>query len=231
MRSASDDRTAIARIRDAAIEQWGEQGFNVGLRSIAEAAGVSAALVIHHFGSKEGLRKACDDYIAEEIRSGKSASLQTKDPADWFAQMAEIESYAPLMAYLVRSMQSGGELAKMLWRKMIDDAELYLEEGVRNGLLKPSRDPRARAKYLGITGGGSFLLYLQMHDNPTDLRAVLRDYGEEMMLPALEIYSEGLMADSTMYDAFLEAREKGIPLTGEGEEGDDGSSSRVPAAG
>jgi hypothetical protein len=126
--------------------------------------------------------------------------------------MAEIESDAPLMAYLVRSMQSGSELAKMLWRKMIDDAEQYLEEGVRNGLLKPSRDPRARAKYLGITGGGSFLLYLQMHDNPTDLRAVLRDYGEEMVLPALEIYSEGLMADSTMYDAFLETREKGIPF-------------------
>src|ERR1700752_1511010 len=233
MHSASDDRTAIARIRDAAIEQWGEHGFNVGLRSIAEAAGVSAALVIHHFRSKEGLRKACDDYIAEEIRTGKAASLQTRDPADWFAQMAQVESYAPMMAYLVRSMQSSSDLAKMLWRKMIDDAEQYLEEGVRNGVLKPSRDPRARAKYLGITGGGSFFLYLQMHDTPTDLRAVLRDYGEEMVLPALEIYTEGLMADSTMYDAFLETREKGIPFTTtkEGEEGNDGSSNRVPATG
>ena len=233
MRSASDDRTAVARIRDAAIEQWGEHGFNVGLRSIAEAAGVSAALVIHHFGSKEGLRKACDEYIAEEIRSGKSASLQTKDPADWFAQMAEIESYAPMMAYLVRSMQSGSDLAKMMWQRMIDNAEEYLEEGVRNGLLKPSRDPRARAKYLGLSSGGGFFLYLQMHDNPTDLRAVLRDYGEEMVLPALEIYTEGLMADSTMYDAFLETREKGIPFTTtkEGAEGNDGSSNRVPAAG
>ena len=233
MRSASDDRTAVARIRDAAIEQWGEHGFNVGLRSIAEAAGVSAALVIHHFGSKDGLRKACDEYIAEEIRSGKSASLQTKDPADWFAQMAEIESYAPMMAYLVRSMQSGSDLAKMMWQRMIDNAEEYLEEGVRNGLLKPSRDPRARAKYLGMSSGGGFLMYLQMHDNPTDLRAVLRDYGEEMVLPALEIYTEGLMADSTMYDAFLETREKGIPFTTtkEGEEGNDGSSNRVPATG
>jgi AcrR family transcriptional regulator len=229
MRSASDDRTAVARIRDAAIDQWGQHGFNVGLRSIAEAAGVSAALVIHHFGSKEGLRKACDNYIAEEIRTGKAASMQTKDPADWFAQMAEIESYAPLMAYLVRSMQSGSELAKMLWRKMIDDAEQYLEEGVQNGLLKPSRDPRARAKYLGITGGGGFLLYLQMHDNPTDLRAVLRDYGEEMVLPALEIYSEGLMTDSTMYEAFLAQHEKGFPLTSNEGEDDDGSNKPVPA--
>ena len=228
MRSASDDRTAVARIRDAAIEQWGEQGFNVGLRSIAEAAGVSAALVIHHFGSKEGLRKACDDYIAEEIRTGKAASMQTRDPADWFAQMAEVESYAPLMAYLVRSMQSGSDLAKMMWQRMIDNAEEYLEEGVQNGLLKPSRDPRARAKYLGLSGGGSFFLYLQMHDTPTDLRAVLRDYTEEMMLPALEIYTKGLMTDSTMYDAFLEAREKGIPFTSNEGEHNDGD---IPATG
>jgi AcrR family transcriptional regulator len=231
MRSAPDDRTAIARIRDAAIDQWGKHGFNVGLRSVAEAAGVSAALVIHHFGSKEGLRKACDDYVAEEVRTGKSASLRTRDPADWFAQMAEIESYAPLMAYLVRNMQSGTDLAKMLWQRMIDNGEEYLEEGVRSGLLKPSRDPHARAKYLGITGGGSFLLYLQMHDTPTDLRAVLRDYGEEMMLPALEIYTEGLMTDSAMYDAFLEAREKGIPFTSNEGEGDDESHQRIPTAG
>ena len=230
MRSAQDDRTAIARIRDAAIDQWGQHGFNVGLRSIAEAAGVSAALVIHHFGSKEGLRKACDDYIAEEIREAKTESIRSTDPATWFAQMAEIGAYAPMMAYLVRSLQSGSELAKGFWQRMIDNAEEYMEEGVRAGTVKPSRDPRARARYLGMASGGGFLMYLQMHDNPTDLRAVLRDYGEEMVLPALELYTEGLLTDSTMYDAFLEAREKGIPLTGEGE-GDDGSNKRVPAAG
>jgi AcrR family transcriptional regulator len=212
MRSA--DLTAAARIRDAAIEQFGEHGFGVGLRAIAEAAGVSAALVIHHFGSKDGLRKACDDYIAEEVRSGKSAAMQSRDPATWFAQMAEIESYAPLMAYLVRSMQAGGDLAKSLWRKMIDDAQVYLDDGVRTGLLKPSRDPRARAKYLTITGGGGFLLYLQMHETPTDLRAVLRDYAREMVLPALEVYTNGLMTDSTMYDAFLAKDNQGESRAG-----------------
>jgi AcrR family transcriptional regulator len=229
MRSASDDRTAIARIRDAAIEQFGQHGFNVGLRSIAEAAGVSAALVIHHFGSKDGLRKACDDYIAEEIREAKSESIQSSDPAAWFAAMAEIESFAPMMAYLMRHLQSGSELAKSFWQRMIDNAEQYMEEGVRAGTIKPSRDPRARARYLGMASGGGFLMYVQMHENPSDLRAVLRDYGEEMVLPALELYTEGLMVDSTMYDAFLEAREKGIPFTTTQEgEHDDGD---VPAAG
>jgi AcrR family transcriptional regulator len=207
MRSA--DLTATARIRDAAIEQFGEHGFGVGLRTIAEAAGVSAALVIHHFGSKEGLRKACDDFVAEEIRSTKSEAIQSNDPATWFAQLAEIESYAPLVAYLVRSMQSGGELATMLWNKMIDDADEYMEEGVRAGTIKPSRDPRARARYLALAGGGALLLYLQLHETPTDLRAVLRDYSRDMMLPAMEVFTEGLMADRTMFDAFLAADYQG----------------------
>ncbi len=201
MRSA--DLTATARIRDAAIEQFGQHGFGVGLRAIAEAAGVSAALVIHHFGSKDGLRKACDDFVVEEIRSSKSETIQSSDPATWFAALAEIESYAAVTAYLVRSMQSGGELATMLWERMIENAVSYLDDGVRAGTIKPSRDPHARARYLAITGGGALLLYLQMHETPTDLRAVLRDYARDMVLPALEVYTEGLMTDRTMYDAFV----------------------------
>ncbi|MCK0173111.1 TetR/AcrR family transcriptional regulator [Mycolicibacterium sp. F2034L] len=208
MRSAPDDRTTVARIRDAAIAAFGEHGFDVGVRTIAQAAGVSPALVIHHFGSKENLRTVCDEHIAEEIRSGKSATIQSNDPATWLAQMAEIESYAPIMAYLVRSMQSGSGLAKTLWRRMIDNAEQYLDEGVRAGTVKPSADPRARARFLTMANGGSFLLYLQLHETPGDLRAVLHDYTEDMVVPALELYTNGLMADSTMYDAFRAQREK-----------------------
>ncbi|WP_006243085.1 TetR/AcrR family transcriptional regulator [Mycolicibacterium tusciae] len=231
MRSVSDDRTAIARIRDSAIDQWGQHGFNVGLRTVAEAAGVSAALVIHHFGSKEGLRKACDDHIAELVRESKTESMRTADPADWLAQVAEIEGYAPMMAYLVRSMQSGSDLAKSFWQRMIDNAEQYIEEGVAAGILKPSRDPKSRARYLSMINGGGFLLYLQMHENPADVRAVLRDYGEDMMLPALEMFTNGLMTDSTMYDAFLAAHEQGIPFTSQEGEPNDDPISNVPAAG
>lgn len=219
--NANADRTALARIRDAAIDEWGRNGFTVGLRRIAEVAGVSAALVIHHFGSKDGLRKVCDDHIAETVLASKTESIKTTDPATWFAQMAEIEDYAPMMGYLMRSLQEGGELAKTLWRNMIHNTELYIEEGVRAGTVKPSQDPRARARFLAMAGGGGFLLYVQLHDNPTDLRAVLRDYSEEMVLPALELYTHGLMADSTMYDAFVAQRDKGIPLTsGQGDHDD-----------
>jgi AcrR family transcriptional regulator len=211
MRSV-DDLTATARIRDAAIEQFGQHGFDVGLRVIAKAAGVSAALVIHHFGSKDGLRQACDDFVAESVRASKSESLRSSDPASWFAQLADVESFAPSMAYLVRSMQSGGALATSLWHNMIDNAEQYIDEGVRAGTIKPSPEPKRRAKFLAITGGGGFLLYLQMHQNPTDIRAVLHDYAQDMVLPALEVYTHGLMTDSTMYDAFVAQRATGEPI-------------------
>ena len=205
----STDLTTVARIRDAAIDLFGSRGFDVGVRAIAEAAGVSPGLIIHHFGSKDGLRKVCDDYIAEEIRSEKSQALQSSDAATWLTQMAEIESFAPMMAYLVRSMQTGGELARTLWRTMVANAEGYLADGVRAGTIKPSRDPAARAKYLAMVGGGAFLLYLQLHENPTDVRAVLHDYSQDMILPALELYTEGLLTDSTMYEAFLAQQHEG----------------------
>jgi len=40
---------------------------------------------------------------------------------------------------------------------------------------------------LGPFGGG-FLLYLRMHDNPTDMAAVLRDYSKDMILPARSLH-------------------------------------------
>lgn len=211
MRSV-DDLTAAARIRDAAIEQFGQHGFSTSVRAIATAAGVSPGLVIHHFGSKDKLRQACDDFIVESILEAKTETIQSTDPASWFAQMAEIEAFAPAMAYLVRSMQTGGELSNTMWRRMLDNVEQYIEEGVRAGTVKPSRNPKARARFLAMAGGGAFLMYVQLHENPTDLRAVLHDYAQEMVLPALEVYTQGLLTDATMYDAFVAQDEQGLPI-------------------
>ena len=64
MRSAPDDRTAWAVIRDEALRLFAERGPDAAsVRQIAAAAGVSPGLVSHHFGSKDGLRDAVDAHV------------------------------------------------------------------------------------------------------------------------------------------------------------------------
>src|SRR3954464_12699485 len=68
MRSVPDDGdlTGKANIRNAALRLFAERGHDaVTVREIAAAAGVSPALVVHHFGSKDGLRAAVDDYAGQ----------------------------------------------------------------------------------------------------------------------------------------------------------------------
>lgn len=210
MRS-SDDLTTRARIRDAAIAMFGEQGFGVGVRAIAKAAGISPGLVNHHFGSKDGLRRECDDYVRGVIREAKMSFMNRPSAGNMLQQLAEIEEFAPIIAYMMRSFQAGGDLAGTLFEHMVADVEQYLEAGVASGALRKPRDMKAMARYLATTNGGGMLLFLQTHSPPDgviDYRRALRDYADQMMLPALEIYTEGLLTDSSIADG-LRAAEPG----------------------
>src|SRR5699024_6148196 len=52
---------ARVRIRDAAIESFAYEGFDVGMRAIAARAGVTAGLITHYYRSKAKLRQECDE--------------------------------------------------------------------------------------------------------------------------------------------------------------------------
>ncbi|OAN39875.1 TetR/AcrR family transcriptional regulator [Mycolicibacterium iranicum] len=190
-----------AQVRDAAVTKFGTQGFRTPIRAIASAAGLSPSVVRDLFGSKRNLIKACDDYVVETVRTSKEAALQSPNPASWLAAIAGIETFAPLMAYLVRSMEDGRDLGNDLLDRMIENSIDYLDDGVRAGTIKPSRNPRGRAMFLALNNTGGFLLYRRRHPTPNNMAAVLRDYADDMIGPALELYTEGLLADSTIRDA------------------------------
>jgi TetR/AcrR family transcriptional regulator, regulator of cefoperazone and chloramphenicol sensitivity len=65
------------------------------------------------------------------------------------------------------------------------------------------RDPKARAMFLATSNGGGLPFYLHMHDNATDMEGVLRDYGKDMILPALELYAHKLLTDTCMTHSWL----------------------------
>jgi TetR/AcrR family transcriptional regulator, regulator of cefoperazone and chloramphenicol sensitivity len=195
-----------AQIRDAAIAQFGSHGFRTTLRTVADAAGISNEVLLDLFGSKRNLLRTCDDYIVETVRASKTQALQSHDPETWLAALSEIESFAPLMAYLVRSIENGQRLGNDLLDRMIENAVDYLDDGVRAGAIKPSRDPRARATFIALNNAGGFLLYRHRHPTPGGMAAVLRDYAADMVGPALELYTEGLLADTAMLQTFQAGR-------------------------
>lgn len=205
MRS-SDDLNTRARIRDAALVLFGEEGFGVGVRAIAAAAGVSPGLVNHHFGSKDGLRRECDDHVRAVIRESKMSYMNRPSSGNLLQQMAEIEEYAPIIAYMMRSFQAGGELAASLFEHMVEDVEQYLEAGIASGAVRRPRDLKSMSRYLATVNGGGMLLFIQLRAGTSgaiDYRQALREYGDQMLLPAVEIYTEGLLPDSTMLDTLL----------------------------
>jgi AcrR family transcriptional regulator len=204
---SSEDLNTRARIREAATALFGEQGFGVGVRAIAAAAGVSPGLVNHHFGSKEGLRRACDDFVRDFIRREKMRYMENPSPKSLLQALAEVEEFATYMAYLIRALQSGGPLAVEMFEQMVADMETYLRVGIENGSLRAPRDLKATARYLGLQNGGGFVLFMQLYasreEGAPDYRKALRDYTEVMMLPAIELYTNGLLADSMALDTML----------------------------
>lgn len=204
------DLATRARIRDAAIRVFGERGFSTGVRAIAAEAGVSPGLVNHHFGSKDGLRAACDAQVRELITMQKHEALDGPGPAGILSALAEIEDYAPVAAYVVRSLQAGGEFARSLFEQMVADAEKLLAEGVAAGRFTPSRDPAARALYLTQASVGAMLIDMQLRMEPgvpPDFRRAIRELATTTTLPALELYTEGLFTDRSVLDAFLDSQE------------------------
>jgi TetR/AcrR family transcriptional regulator, regulator of cefoperazone and chloramphenicol sensitivity len=211
MRSApaDEDLTGRARIRDAAIRRFGVDGFGASVRAIAADAGVSPGLVIHHFGSKEGLRAVCDEHVLRVIREAETDAFTQRAPADWLSQLATLDEFAPLVGYLVQALLAGGDLAATLLRRMTEDAEQYLADAVAAGRMRPSRDPAARASFLVDVGIGAVLSFVRRHPPVDgDYRSTLRAYAEANSLPALELYTEGLLTDSSLLDAYVQYREK-----------------------
>ncbi|MFE6304136.1 TetR family transcriptional regulator [Nocardiopsis sp. NPDC057823] len=200
----ASDLTARARIRDAALEYFGRHGFKVTIRAIAEKAGVSPGLVMHHFGSKDGLRRACDDHVFEVMHRVKRETV-TSDPSVALQYVAHVEEFAPLLAYAIRSFQEGGAVGLALYERIVEDVQGYLAAGEAAGTIRPSRDRAKRARWLAESSMGSLLVALSARPDPDDIDfpLFLREWMEEHMLPVLELYTEGLYTDRQMLDAYL----------------------------
>lgn len=203
---AADDLTARAAIRNAALRLFGERGFDgVTVRQIAGEAGVSAALVVHHFGSKEGLRAAVDEHAAqafdaimEGLGTPELAQLLTSDSPGSLAEAFArgFPPGSPLPGYLRRLLLSNDPAGAALFGRWYRATAGLLDQLAGAGVARPSADPAVRAAFLLVNDLALVLLRNQIATvlgvDPLTPEGVAR-WGAEVM----DVYARGAFQPMT----------------------------------
>ena len=185
-----EDLTARARIRDAALRLFAERGIDgASIRDIAKAAGVSGGLVRHHFGSKEGLRDACDAYALDRLMRIKEQAVLDGQLANPGFLPATHPTILLLYRYLARGMVDGSKAAASMFDDMVELAEQWLARHEPGH----SQDPRAYAAVLVAMQTG--LLALHEHLSRALGADILAPEGHLRMSKALvDFYSSPLLS-------------------------------------
>lgn len=196
--------TTRARIRDAALAAFAADGpGKATVRAIAERVGVSPALVLHHFGSKEGLREACDGYVLEMLTGEIERAAADSTPTTVIALIDRQPEFVIVAVYCRRTLTESRPFARKLFAVLLRDTERYFEAMVAAGTARPTGDPAGRALTMMALGLGNQLLApLLRPDAP--LPDALLAMSERLTLPSLELLTDGLYTSPELLDRYRE---------------------------
>lgn len=194
------DLTSEARIRDAAIGHFARDGFRATtVRSIAATAGVSASLVIHHFGSKAALQAVCDDHVLRvitETARRKSTPVGIRSVmTDYFSAP---EEYQIRMLYMARAIAADSPTASRFVDALVKESEGVFRRGIADGSMRAVTDVYGLAVL-------SVMNSLALFTTGPALAGALGLGGLESMqrrvaLPYAELYTHGLYTDESVLD-------------------------------
>lgn len=180
------------RLIDIATKAFSESGFAAtSLRSIAKLAGVSPALLVHHFGSRDGLIEQCimrglGLWVAEK-QSFVDVSLSTA-LAQW---QGAIDKHGPKLQFFRQVLLSGGPAADMLFRRMVQEAEIMIRTEQSKGKMRKTENVSDLALIMTLHGLAPLVLQDQVDSY---LGGSFQDpvLGGRLAAANLEIYRKGI---------------------------------------
>ncbi|QIM17034.1 TetR/AcrR family transcriptional regulator [Leucobacter insecticola] len=210
MRSTPESTARFPQREDsilaAALELFGQHGVDgVSVRAIAARAGVSPGLVIHHFGSKEELREACNAHVSKQLvqtKDGAPTSVGIRGTLDTWMQ--DPSRYDTLLNYLTRMLMDGGDPGLQLFKNLVRDTVTIVQTQMDAGVMRQLDDPEMVAIVLTSQGLASLMLRGHVSEmlgsdsfSPANM--------QRMMLTMADIYTDGLYANSTLLSATRDA--------------------------
>ncbi|MGO9780261.1 MAG: TetR/AcrR family transcriptional regulator [Streptosporangiaceae bacterium] len=185
---AFEDLTARARIREAALRHFAEEGYErATIRAIARTAGVSPGLLRHHYGSKEALRQACDNYVFETLHRINAQILE--DPGRAAGLQRTSQRFG---RYVGRSLVDGSATVGAIFDEMVTMTEQWLARADEARCDPPAVDRRVRAALVTAMAAGVPLL--QEHVSRVLGCDMFGPEGERLVARGLlDIYSHRLL--------------------------------------
>ena len=188
---AEGDLTARSRIVASALNRFATYGYeSATMRDIATDAGVSTALVTHHFGTKHALREECDARVVRFVTEKQDAA---DPPSDVLGEV--LGTFGP---YVARMLADGGEASAALFDRLLDVSRAMIADGSAGGWLRPSRDPDAQAAALVMLGVAPFLILERL---TAWARSDASTALSRIAVPLAELYTHGLTTDGRLLAA------------------------------
>lgn len=179
------DRTARARIVEAAFACFTSSGYaSASVRQIAAAAGVSPALLTHHFGSKAALREECDARVEDAVRAKTSGVPVALD--------AVLGTYGP---YLAATLDDDTDSARRLFARLVDLARDAIDDPGTG--IRPSGDRDGQAVALVVLGLAPFAWRRRLDEWVEGADAGVRRIAG----PLAEVFTRGFMVDDRLEGA------------------------------
>lgn len=223
-----DDGVRVS-VRDAAIAHFATAGFGKpGLDRIAHAAGVTTDDITALFGDEDGLRQACDDYVLQALVgwAHRKATLEGMGEV-MRSYQADPDTYQAQIDYLGRVVAENTPAAARFIDVLVDESELIIRAGMRDGTMRASDDPRALAVLTASNVVG--LVIMAPHiERALGLPASQEQMLLRLALPALELYTHGLYSDDSYLRLVRDAVEASRPPRDEAEAPGGGSAAAPP---
>jgi TetR/AcrR family transcriptional regulator, regulator of cefoperazone and chloramphenicol sensitivity len=132
-------------IVESALRLFGERGVAAtSLREVAKAAGVSPALVVHHFGGKEGLVAAVDEAAMLAFAAAYEEGEPVEGPAlprRRAAQTARVMRERPeVCSYVGRTLAEATPAGVERFRTMIAGGRAEIDSMAGRGALREDAD-------------------------------------------------------------------------------------------
>jgi AcrR family transcriptional regulator len=175
------------------------------LRSIARSAGVSPALVNHHYGSKQGVVDAVAEWVQSLLRAATADEGGSNDPAEANARRAAAFETAlteiPLLrAYIRRMLLEESQEGLDWFSRIVDEGASDLRRRQGAGMARRSDDVHAVAAILNLIALGPVLLprHLEHALGGEDGGALLRWRAATSELLRSALYPESPQPDQAL---------------------------------